>query len=141
MFPFKEAIRFPVYVSHNYKLDLPRHTKNISIDNLKTFCIRFGNGGSMDIIPNQYGLIQLGTEAKLHFYGDAQFAAGCSLRVDCGKMEFGNNFSANRNCNITCTKGIKIGDNCLLGGVFLYEIMMGINYIFMKRKKQGRKKL
>ena len=141
MFPFKEAIRFPVYVSHNYKLDLPRHTKNISIDNLKTFCIRFGNGGSMDIIPNQYGLIQLGTEAKLHFYGDAQFAAGCSLRVDCGKMEFGNNFSANRNCNITCTKGIKIGDNCLLGGGISLRDNDGHKLYIHETQKTGQKEI
>ena len=111
------ALRLPFYVSHKYKIDLPPRKeclKIISISKDATrFSIRFGNGGSIDVIPNNYGLIHFLAGSSVVFGCDVQFAAGCSLRVDGGTFRIGNHFSANRNCEISCTDGIEIGNNVL----------------------------
>lgn len=120
MLPFKEAVRLPFYVSHKYKLKLPPFlkAKNIVVFGCKPkrFSVQFKETGSEDIIPNQYGLIKIGDDAKIYFEGKAKFAAGCSIRVDSGGyLEIGDNFNANRNCNLFCIEHIKFGNDCLLG--------------------------
>lgn len=116
--PFLKAIRFPFYVSRRFKLDLPRASlcrRNIIIpDNANTFSIRFCNSGSENVIPNKYGLIALKDTGKIIFGNKIKFSAGCTIRVDSGVLRIGNNFSANRNCEFSCTNGLTFGDNVLL---------------------------
>lgn len=56
-----------------------------------------------------------GENATLIFGGDAKIAAGSTLRIDAGILKLGDGFSCNRNCFISCTKGITFGKQCLLG--------------------------
>ncbi len=88
--PFKKAIKLPFYISHSVHFDI-NNFKNILIESpvIKRFMIRFVNGGSEDIIPNRYGLICLKEKGKIIFHGDAQFAAGCSVKCGggCLKLE------------------------------------------------------
>lgn len=113
--PLKDAIKLPFYISHKYKLLLPKNSKNIFVFEtpIKRFNVRFANGGSSDIIPNKYGLIQIKSGAKIYLKDDIQFSAGCALRVQ-GELKLGGHFSANRNCSISCVKSIMFGDDCLL---------------------------
>lgn len=81
--PFHQAIKLPFYVSHSYHISLPNNAKDIVMlsTSINRFSIRFGNGGSDDIIPNKYGIIHLEQGSKVVFSGTAKFAAGCSLKV------------------------------------------------------------
>lgn len=114
---FRDAVKLPFYVSHNYKIILPKHCRGIIEFKFpkSRFCVRFVNGGSSDIIPNKYGIIQFEENTKVIFNGSAKFSAGCCIKVvNDGKLIFGKNFSANRNCSITSTKKVTIGDDCIL---------------------------
>lgn len=116
--PFRKALVLPFYISHSVKLDLPCRTSLKAIihipDDASRFSIRFVNGGSSDVCPNKNGLIRLKDGSRCTFGKNVQFAAGCSLRVDGGVFCVGNNFSANRNCEISCVECVEIGDDVLL---------------------------
>ena len=113
--PFKKAVKFPIYIS--YKVKVGKVYKNV-IDiegNIKPFMIRFGFPGSNGVIEKKNGWISFGPESKIKFKGKASFACGCSIRVDSGILEIGENFCANKNCFISCNKSIRIGKDVLLG--------------------------
>ncbi len=117
--PFKLAVRLPFFISHKFSLQIEDYKAvkiNVAEERIKPFIIRFSNGGSEDIIPRKYGLIKVDRGSQLIFEGQCQFCAGCSLRVATGGvLRFGNNFNANRNCNISCFNSISIGEDSLFG--------------------------
>lgn len=52
---------------------------------------------------------------KIVFYGDATFSQGSSIRVENSWLEVGDNFYCNKNCFFSCSEGITIGKDVLLG--------------------------
>ena len=83
---FRQAIKLPFYVSHSFKIKLPKNAKDIFSFKVPTsrFCVRFVNGGSEDVIPNKYGLIQISNNGKVIIEGNAKFSAGCAIRIENG---------------------------------------------------------
>lgn len=114
--PFRYAVKLPFFVGHTYKFALKNYEIkfNIPLNEIKMFMIQFGNGGSIDIPPQKYGLISV-DKGTLIFNGSARFNAGCTIRVSGGCLSIGDNVRANRNCNISCCKEIVIGKQTLFG--------------------------
>lgn len=112
---FRDAIKIPFFISNKIKFG-EIHRGNIFFEGkLVPMMIRFGACGSEGIIENRNGWISFTKDSKIIFSGKAVFAKGCSLRVDGGQLRFGNSFSANRNCFISCSKKMIIGNDVLLG--------------------------
>lgn len=138
--PFKEAIKLPFFVSHKYKWKIEDYKAisiDVPIDKIKRFMVRFVNGGSADIIPNKYGIIVQNDGGKIIFKGDCQFSAGCSVRSSGGVISFGENFSANRNCNLSATKEIKFDNNVLLGFRVSVRDSDGHNVIYKEKRSEN----
>ena len=75
--------------------------------------IRIGWGGSEGVVPRSFGSIKF-EQGKVVFKGSAGFSKGISIRSS-GYLEFGNHFSTNVNCFISCSKKVIFGDYCMLG--------------------------
>lgn len=116
MFPIKMAIRLPVYINYNVKIGALKRG-NLILENWENnhYRVTIGYGGSKHIIPNREGFFSCGPVGTITFQGAAGFSEGISLRCDYGKMVFGKNFSANRNCCFNCEKGMYFGDDVLFG--------------------------
>lgn len=112
--PVKQAIHLPFFI--NYRVELGTLSRVIELpdDQIHLFMIKFGLGGS-DGVNAGKGYFSCGASSRVIFKGSAVFGAGCSLRVDCGLMQFGKKFYANRNCFISCTHKIVFGDDVFLG--------------------------
>ncbi len=115
-FEFKKAIYMPIIIKYNVKVK-EIHKKCIELRNWdkEHYRIKFGFGGSKHISPNRYTILSIGKQGKIIFSGKAEFGEGCSIRCDFGKLTFGKNFSANKNCCINCEYAINIGNDVLLG--------------------------
>ena len=113
-FPLRVAIRMPVFVHHSFKLNLQQpHIIFSNTARIKTFVVRFGSRGSKGVIPNNHGCICI-EKGTVEFGGFATFAYGSSIRVS-GVLKIGNNFSANRNSFIACSKAVTIDEDVLTG--------------------------
>ncbi len=111
-FPFTTAIKFPILVSYRTKL-VELHKNIITFERPPyRFMVKFGFGGSSGIIERK-SLICL-EKGHVCFGGKADFCAGASLR-NSGELRFGNQFWANKNCTIWCSKSMTFGDNVLFG--------------------------
>lgn len=111
-FPLNTAIKMPVLISHKVKL-VELHRGLISFKCCPSrFMIKIGFGGS-DAIIERKGLVCL-EGGNVVFTGKASFSAGISIR-NSGELLFGNNFWANKNCTIWCSKAMTFGDDVLLG--------------------------
>lgn len=112
---FRQAIHLPILIGYNIKiLKANKHVISFPEDfNNKTFTVRFGFGGT-EVVPNRKGMIRIAS-GKCIFRNEDCFASGIVLDVNGGILEFGNNFSANRNCFISCSKDIKFDDSVMTG--------------------------
>ncbi len=116
--PFKEAIRIPVYISHNtkikgkiakdsIKINAPIHSRMIS---LGISDATFGLQGD----KNSYLMMDKGS--KIIFNGPCVFSKGFSFRIfQNGVLDVGNNVYFNAYSNISVHTRIHLGDN-VLGG-------------------------
>lgn len=111
-FPLPVAIKFPIMISYRIKIIEIRKGTIRFVNSPKTFGVKIGFGGSDGIVERKGEICLDG--GCIYFEGKADFCKGTSLRNE-GIIHFGNNFFANRNCTIWCSKEIKFGDNVLLG--------------------------
>lgn len=113
--PFKQALHLPILIGYNIRIvKANKYVISFPDDfNVKTFTVRFGFGGT-DIIPKRKGAIKIAS-GQCIFRNEDCFAAGIILDVNGGRLEFGCNFSANRNCFISCSKEIKFKDDIMAG--------------------------
>lgn len=114
---FKQAVRLPIIVGYNVKI-LETHKGIIQfsdkVKRLRFGMVRIGFGGSPGIIANRYGAVCL-EKGELILDGKMTMGQGASIRIN-GSLHVGENFSANKNCFISCSaKGSVIGDNVMLG--------------------------
>lgn len=111
-FPLATAVKLPVLVSYRTKI-LELHKGMITFGRSPyRFMVKFGFGGSSGILERKSLLCLEGGHVR--FEGKADFCAGTSLRNG-GELEFGNQFFANKNCTIWCSKSITFGERVLLG--------------------------
>lgn len=117
-FPFREAIKIPVIVSHSVKMYNLRRDA-VRIEGVKSCgMITVGVAEGTDGIHEMKGrgYIRFGNGAGvLVFKGKAQLAKGISLSVDTGEIIFGNGFTCNKYCFIASSKRIIFGNDVMLG--------------------------
>lgn len=110
--PIKQAVKLPVFVS--YKVNLIEVKKGILEfpNGISFFLVRIGAGGSPSL-PSQQSSIRMGG-GKLSFLGKARMGEGTIINIK-GKMIIGKCFSTNKNCLLSCTNKVVIGDDVLFG--------------------------
>lgn len=143
LFKSKYAIFLPVYFDINVRVKgLYRGAIEIDYKNIKMFSIKFGIGGS-NAINSRRGRIFINKKlkSKIIFKGIAKFSDGIILYVNGGILTFGNNFSCNKNCFISCDYNIEFGNDVLLGWNISARDSDGhiIEYKNMKKKNHNIK--
>lgn len=113
MFPISIAMRLPMLIGYRIKI-LEMHRGMITLPKkIYPGMISIGYGGSRGVSANKKGYLCL-EKGSVIFKGKAVFAEGASIRVN-GTLILGDNFSANKNCFISCTDRIEFGRDVLLG--------------------------
>lgn len=101
---FNEAIRIPIFIS--YKVELKKIKRNvikIDSDCISTLMIKIGFNGTEEIAPKR-SMINM-EDGKILFKGTCAIAEGCTIGVsNGGVIEFGDNFTANKNFFISCNE-------------------------------------
>lgn len=118
VFPMKIAIKLPIFIAYNVKIEGCYRDSIIINGNISRFMIRINiNEGSVGINNSLKGnaFLKLSKNSKLIFNGKATFARGISIRLENGIIEFGKNFECNRHCFFSSNKSIVFGDNVLIG--------------------------
>lgn len=119
--PFSQAVHLPIILMSSCKLKGIK--KNyISIDvpqqKIHSGMIRIGSKSSSrsGVIVKGRTRIIFKNSGKIVFKGTAVIGKGSSVVCDRGaQLIFGNEFSCNVNCFISCSKGIVFKDDVLLG--------------------------
>lgn len=113
--PLPVAIKLPFWIRIGTKCKI---YGNIQINECasKRFSIQIGGNGSPHVSPNKLTYFYVGKNARIIFYGRASIGVGSSVRVDKdGVLIIGDNFSTNRNCNISCSYRMEFEDDVLFG--------------------------
>lgn len=118
VFPFKTAIRLPILVAYNVKIENAHKNCILINSKISTFMIKININNGSDGVNCSYkknGYFDVREKGQIVFYGKADFTSGISIRVDNGSLILGDKFSCNKNCFFSCSKRIIIGNNVLLG--------------------------
>lgn len=111
--PIKQSLKLPFFIGYNVKIE-NIHKGIVRLPNkISMFMIRFGAGGSKGLSKERQSKIML-SRGSVTFEGKARFAEGNILTVS-GDLIFGEGFSSNKNCFISCQNKMTIGKNVLLG--------------------------
>lgn len=118
VFPIKIARKLPILISHDVKIN-NIYRNCIKIDSeISTFMIKLnideGSKG-VNIGYKKCGFLDIANSGTIVFKENATFAKGISMRIDGGELVVGKNFATNKNCFISCSKSVKIGNDVLLG--------------------------
>ena len=118
LFPLKDAIKIPLYISHNTRVrGLYRGGVYIKGE-ITPRMISFGiSEASFGLIGDKHSYIQLVPGAKLIFNGKAVFSKGSSIRAikNGATIIVGKNAYFNQFCTLSSCKKIEIGDDFLAG--------------------------
>lgn len=115
IFPFKLAIKLPIYIHPQIKLgSIRKGCIILKGNNIYRGMIKIGFYTSEGLHYSS-GYLSIHNQGLLIFEGSATFAKGSSIRIDKGKMVVGNNFYCNANCFFRCTDLIRFGENVLIG--------------------------
>jgi len=107
------GVKLPILFSNRTRIKgLRRGCFSCSNLNKRVF---IGFDGVDGLEPNSRTNIIIGSTGKIVFEGSAFVAAGSTIRVDTGICTFGDAFSCNTNCFISCTLSVTFGKGCLLG--------------------------
>lgn len=107
------GVRIPIlFANHVHVRGLNKGA--VRVCNPSRFGVRIGFGGTLGITRN-HSIINIADGGSISFNGRASFCEGTVMRVDGGYLEFGDNFSCNKNCAFFSRQDIVFGDNCLLG--------------------------
>lgn len=111
----KEAVRLPIFISYKVKLrELNRNSIIIESKNVSLFMIKIGFNGTEEICSKK-SLINL-ENGRIIFMGNCAIAEGCIISVsNGGVIEFGSDFSANKNFFISCNNHVSFGKDAMLG--------------------------
>lgn len=138
VFKIKYALRIPVYIHYNVELtQIYRNSIDINSKKISTFMIKIGIGGS-NAIKNTKSKIYISKnkKGKIIFEGNAKFSNGIVLYVNGGKLNFGDNFSSNKNCFLSCDNKLIFGQNVLLGWNVTIRDSDGHKIIYSEKKEK-----
>jgi len=117
-FPFREALKFPIYCSHRVKIK-GIHKGSIQINGLiKRHMIDIGLQTGSEGLMAEKSVSYIGTDenSKIIFNGSAIINSGTALKaINGGVLTVGKNLYCNSFCKILCKKEITIGDDNLFG--------------------------
>ena len=117
LFGIKKGIKIPILIKYNTIIKNCRRG-SIELCNNKFASIKIGiNHGTFGISEEKkVSLIYIDNQSKIIFKGRADFKEGISILATYGGIiNFGDNFSSNRNCFISSDKTILFGDEVVLG--------------------------
>lgn len=141
IFPLKIAVKLPIIISFNVKIKgIYKNCIEINSNKVKLGMIKIGFFGS-EAINSERGLIYLNKKenGRLIFCGKAKFSEGIRIFNNSGITTFGENFSSNKNCFISCDKKITFGKNVLLGWNISIRDSDGHNIISNGEEKENKK--
>lgn len=107
--PFKEAIKFPVFLSRD--VEIRNCSGTLKIVDGKTGCVQIGFGG-LELSPHRKSMISI--EGSLIVHGSEEHCFATRTILIVGKnatMEVGNRFSCAHDCKFYIRKSLKIGDD------------------------------
>lgn len=139
--PLKMAMKLPIIISFNVKIKgIYKNCIEISNNNVKFGMIKIGFFGS-EAINSEKGLVYLNKKekGKLIFCGKAKFSEGIRIFNNSGTTIFGENFSSNKNCFISCDKKITFGKSVLLGWNISIRDSDGHSIILNGEEKENKK--
>ena len=108
-----EGFKLPILISCNTKIEGLQKGKISFNCEIRPFMIKYGFGGSNGIVGKKTMLI-LGDDSKIIFNGKAAFGKGTVI-TNSGTINFGANFSCNKNTFISAYEQITFGDDVLIG--------------------------
>ena len=112
-FPLKEAIKLPVFVRYNTKIQSLKGTIKIKSGGVNTAMLRVGFGG-VGIYDKKYSRTILTIKGTVVLNGRATLGHGSVLSVqENATVTFGDNFCNTAEGKIVCKKSITFGDNVL----------------------------
>lgn len=115
VFPFKDAIKTPINISHQVKIGNIYKGSIILNGPLYHNRVFIGHQGYSAIAENE-GLINIEPGGKLIIEGTARFAQGVRLWIDQNAtITVGDNFYCNKNCLFRAFDDITIGNDVLMG--------------------------
>lgn len=141
VFNLSIAVKMPVFVWYNVKLlEIYKNSVIIDTKKIKPFMIKIGIGGS-NAIKNSKSLLFLSKNNKgeIYFKEKAKFSNGITLYVNGGKIEFGNDFSCNKNCFISSDNKIIFGDDVLIGWNVTIRDSDGHKILYKNKKERENK--
>jgi acetyltransferase-like isoleucine patch superfamily enzyme len=97
----------------HYKTKVKTFRGAVNLKHVSFGTVRIGFGGTISVVENRYNVLWI-ESGTISFNGRAHFGEGVSIRNK-GSLEFGANFSANKNLRLTCSKNIVFGKDVLLG--------------------------
>lgn len=117
LFPFKQAIKFPLFISSNVKIvKIWRGGIQINCNEIKPAMIQIGysNVGTIDA-KKSHSVLEISKTGRVVFSGAACFGAGCTISVGADSELFiGKSFCCTGNTKFICQKKISIGNECLV---------------------------
>lgn len=115
LFPFKDAIKTPINISHQVKIGNIYRGAIVLNGPLYHNRVFIGHQGYSAIAENE-GLINIEPGGKLIIEGTARFAQGVRLWIDQNAtITVGDNFYCNKNCLFRAFDNITIGKDVLMG--------------------------
>lgn len=113
--PFKQALRIPIFISKNVKVNVKKGRVIFHNCKISTGLIKFGFSNSEFFYSDHYGSVIHIADGYLYFNGSAIFGSGTKLSVDNGAiLEFGKNFWSTGDSLIISRKKITFKDNVVL---------------------------
>lgn len=113
LFGIGGGYKIPLLIDNHIKVEGIRRGA-VNIDYAKACSVEIGFSGVRGM-RREKGALILGENGSIEFKGSACMSVGTIIRVDSGSLIFGNKFSCNNSCFISCTEGITFGDNVLIG--------------------------
>lgn len=114
IFPVIDAIKLRVFCAWNVRFKGLKRGSIESNREIGMFGIKIGNGGS-EGIPRQKSTVIISKNGKMVFKGKANLGEGIIIRIDGGKIVFGENFRTNKNAFIACNTLMTFGNDVLFG--------------------------
>ena len=112
-FPFKQAVRFPVIISKNVKLEVLHGNVEIN-GKIKTGMIKMGFGAfSLFDHSHERAIFVNSSGGNLFFEGKAMLGPGFKI-INNGFLKIGDNFSVTGKTKVICDNQIVFGKNDLL---------------------------
>lgn len=115
-FPVKQAIKFPIIVSHKIRLQNMGKRGCLKVQNITPQCINLGRTGSFSLGIGDKFYWNIADDAIVEFEGKAFFGRG--TQIICGhgaRLHFGENFLCNSQCIINSSGNLHFGKNVLIG--------------------------